>query len=68
MSLTRGSTSLFPYVVCLVPAEELRKIWKEYEKRTAARAKQILDEARSQRRVQDHDEILKSWGLRGVEV
>ena len=68
MSLIRGANGLFPCPICLVPKDQLMMIWKEFEKRTGAKALQLLAESRAASTLKNAEQILKNWSLRPVDV
>ena len=68
MSLIRGANGLFPCPICLVPKDQLMMIWRKFEKRTGAKALQLLAEARAAPTLSNAEAILKSWSLRDVDV
>jgi hypothetical protein len=67
MALTRGTNSDFPCPVCLVPKEEMCK-GVVYALRTTETMKEVYNEAMEVETAKEKEEILKSAGLRGVEV
>lgn len=68
MSLLRGPKSLFPCIVCLVPRAQITKLWKDWERRTGEKAKQVLAHSRAQLTKGAAEEVLKNWSLRGADV
>lgn len=67
ISGTRGTNSLFPCPICLVPLEELFDLFQDYPIRTALSAEALVKQARTM--TQDNgNELLKSQGLRDVDV
>ena len=68
MALVRGTSSLFPCPVCLVPRKELMAIWKKYKERTGEDMTAILQEARAAPNKAQAEKILKRVSLRPVEV
>lgn len=68
MALTRGVMSNFPCPVCLVPRSELYDLSKKYELRTTETMQAVYQEAKDARLMAEGEQILKSRGLRRVEV
>ena len=67
MALTRGASSNFPCPVCLVPKEEMHK-GKVYPLRTTKTMKEVYHKAMGMALADMKEELLKSVGLRGIEV
>lgn len=67
MALVRGANSNFPCPVCLVPKEELCK-GAEYPHRTTETMSQVYYTADGADSAKAKEDLLKSYGLRGVEV
>jgi hypothetical protein len=67
MALTRGVNSLFPCPTCLVPKAEIHDLRVFHELRTSERMQAIWKEA-LELNAMDREELLKSYGLRDVEV
>jgi len=67
MALTRGTNSNFPCPVCLVPKEEMCK-GIVYEIRTTETMEGVYNEAKEMGTAEEREKLLKSFGLRGVEV
>ena len=68
MSLICGANGLFPCPICLVPKDQLKMIWREFEKRTGAKAKELLVQSREAQTAKKSEEILKNWSLRDIDV
>lgn len=68
MSLTRGFGGKRPCPICLVPDTKLSDLSHDYEPRTAERMQEVLAAANGMDRKSDGDDLLKSYGLRRVEV
>ena len=68
MSLIRGVNSLFPCPRCLIPANQQGDRSAHAPARTSANMQAVVQDARQQRLVKDKEEILKSTGLRDVDV
>jgi len=67
MALTRGTKSNFPCPVCLVPREEMCK-GVMYALRTTETMEGVYNEAKGMDTVGEAENLLKSFGLRGIEV
>jgi hypothetical protein len=68
MALTRGLKGLFPCPVCLVPTGEQADLSGVYPIRTARQSQSILEGAKAFPFAYQSNDLLKSVGLRGVEV
>lgn len=68
MNLTRGEGGKCPCPVCYVPREEQSDLTKTYEPRTAEDTQQIYRLASTQVTHAAREEILKSKGIRMLEV
>lgn len=69
MALIRGGVfSLHPCPRCLVPKAQLGDLSKTAKIRTAKDTKEVLESARGQPLLTRKEEILKSHGLRDVDV
>ena len=68
MFFIRGANGLFPCPICLVPKDQLKMIWREFEKCTGAKAKELLAQAREAPTAKKSEEILKNWSLRDIDV
>lgn len=67
MALIRGEKGLFPCPICLVPKNEQADLTKTHERRTAEHTQEIF-EAGLELSAAEHEELLKSEGMRNVEV
>lgn len=68
MSLTRGPTSLFPCVRCLIAHDDQGNLRVTASLRTVSEMKRVVDEARGKVTAAEREALLKSIGLRGVDV
>ena len=68
MSLTRGSSSNFPCTRCLIPAGEQGDPSGHGDARTSASMQAVIQDARQQDLVKDREALLKSFGLRDIDV
>lgn len=67
MALTRGVNASYPCPICLVPKEEIPHLSISHQLRTAKNMQAIWNEA-SELNATDKEKLLKSFGLRDVEV
>jgi hypothetical protein len=67
MALIRGEKGLFPCPICLVPRDEQSDLSKLHPLRTAEQTRSAY-ETGLELTAADCDELLKSKGLRNVEV
>jgi len=68
MALIRGVGSLFPCPRCLIPEGKQGDLSARALLRTVANTKATIQAAREQELVRDKEDILKSSGLRDVDV
>lgn len=68
MALVRGVGSLVPCTRCLVSKEDLWDTSVSSTLRTSKGMQEILDKANQEKVQKDREEILKSFGLRNVQV
>jgi hypothetical protein len=68
MALIRGTGGLCPCPICLVPKESLSDLSHNYSLRTAGDTQAIVREAAGKGSAEDKEELLKQYGLRGIEV
>lgn len=69
ITLIRGLNSKFPCPVCLVPGDELTNLSTNFPLRTTSEMRQIYESSLDpDLSAAQREEILKSYGLRGVEV
>ena len=68
MALIRGTNSASPCPRCLVKSEEMADPSVESQRRTSAITQATIMDANQKKRAAEHEEILKSAGLRDVEV
>lgn len=68
MTLTRGVNGLYPCPVCLVPKNEQSDLTKDHTLRTAEDTQKICEDAKAMRTETDREKILKSRGIRLIEV
>lgn len=68
MSNTRGFGGKKPCPVCLVPQDELSNLTGNWELCTWESMKGVFEEASGMTRKMDAEDLLKSYGLRKVEV
>lgn len=68
MALTRGFGGKLPCPICLVPGDKLSDLSRDYEPRTTERMRGVLEMAKNMDRKSDGDDILKSYGLRRINV
>lgn len=67
MALIRGLRGLCPCPKCLVPKDQLSDLSQVYDLRTAKGTQYLLDEAAELIQA-DKEDLLKSHGLRNVQV
>ena len=67
MALIRGQNSDFPCPVCLVPNECQHDLSTKYDMRSADSMKTVYENA-DDLNAKEGEELLKSFGLRAVEV
>ncbi|KAL4251298.1 hypothetical protein AB1N83_013827, partial [Pleurotus pulmonarius] len=67
MTLTRGTNSYYPCPICLVPEDKLAIHDKAYPPRTQATMKKVYDDAMEMRTVEESNNLLKKYGLRGID-
>ncbi|KAJ8690115.1 hypothetical protein PTI98_011573 [Pleurotus ostreatus] len=67
MTLTRGTGSYFPCPVCLVPDDKLAIHNTTYPLRTQATMKKIYNDAMAMKTVDESNNLLKKYGLRGID-
>lgn len=68
MALIRGTKGLCPCPVCLVPHKALHALNEEYPRWTAEDSRNTVKLARATKSTKDADKLLKSKGLRGINV
>lgn len=68
MTLTRGTGSYCPCPICLVPEDKLAIHDTTYPLRTQATMKKVYDDAMAMRTVEESNNLLKNYGLRGIDV
>ena len=68
MALIRGTNSVSPCPRCLVKSEEMADPSVDSQRRTSAVTKATIADASRKKRAAEREEILKSAGLRNVEV
>lgn len=68
MTLIRGVNALFPCPVCLVPKDMLWKMAETFPLRTTESMKAVFEGAQNCRLAEEKDDLLKSSGLRDVQV
>lgn len=67
MALIRGEKGLYPCPFCLVPKDEQADLTKTHELRTAEHTQEVFN-AGSELTAAEHEDLLKSNGMRNVEV
>ena len=67
MTLIRGLGSKAPCPVCLVPGDQLTNLSETFEQRTKENMQKIYEDAK-ELNAMDKEELLKTFGLREVEV
>ncbi|KAJ8701072.1 hypothetical protein PTI98_004035 [Pleurotus ostreatus] len=67
MTLTRGTGSYCPCPICLVPEDKLAIHDTTYPLRTQATMKKVYDDAMAMRTVEESNNLLKNYGLRGID-
>jgi len=68
MALIRGTKSLWPCPVCLVPKDKLSDTMNSHPRRTSSQSQAILAAAREKGSAEEKEGVLKQYGLRDVEV
>ena len=68
MALIRGFGGLYPCPICLVPATKLSDLATRYPLRSAAQSQAIVEDARKAGSAAAKEELLKAYGLRGLDV
>jgi hypothetical protein len=68
MALIRGMEGLCPCPICLVPADKQLDLSVDHHLRTAEETKGILQQAGAMQSAVEKEEILKTYGLRSIEV
>ena len=68
MALTRGTGSLYPCPICLVPKGQLINLEQMHRLWTTASMKMVLNNAIQASTKAEGEEILKNHGLRGIIV
>ena len=68
MALMRGVRSKFPCPTCLVPVNQLSSFDQSYLSRVDTESIAIVRQAIKMERHADREALLKSHGLRGIEV
>ena len=68
MALIQGVKGKFPCPVCLVPTDHQSNLSEDYPLRTAYNTQKIFEEVNRTPLQRDKEVILKSYGLRPVQV
>ena len=68
MALIRGINSAHPCPICLVPGDKLDNLSARYPLRSTEDMKNIYNQAKELQNKGDAEQLLKSYGLRQVEV
>ena len=67
VAATRGTTSLFPCPICLIPRDKLLDLFEDYPIQTALSAEALVKQARAMSQ-KAGNALLKTQGLRDVDV
>lgn len=65
MLLLRGTNSLYPCPVCLVPWDQLSLITRDWPQRTVTEARKAVETAKF---IGEQDEATKKLGIRPIKV
>lgn len=68
MALIRGTQSLCPCPICLVPNNKQSDLSDAFPLRTAKDSRAIISRAREMSVNADKEDLLKTYGLRNVDV
>lgn len=67
MAAIRGTNSAFPCPTCLAPLEEMHKMSKEHEARSASNMKRLWESLKGKTKAVK-EAVLQRLGLRDIEV
>lgn len=68
MALIRGFGGLCPCPICLIPATKLSDLSEKYPLRSALESQALVQDARNAGSAAAREELLKVYGLRGIDV